>query len=212
MPPRSTPTAVDRPQERRAEGERSTDETKIRMALNLDGEGSSLFDMEIAFFEHMLSHLVKHSLFDLQVWLRGDLSIDAHHSVEDSGILLGRLLKESLGDKRGIYRYGHFTLPMDDTLTTVAIDLSGRSNFTYKGLPKIYEGHFGNYAAELTVEFLEKLAMHAAMNLHVQLHYGENRHHIHESIFKALGRSLRMAVSYDAALGDRIASTKGDLN
>lgn len=191
-----------------AETERKTNETYIKLKINLDGTGNYQFDTEIPFFEHMLSHISKHSGIDIDLFLRGDLGIDCHHSVEDVGIVFGKLLYEALGDKKNIFRYGFFTLPMDETLTTVAIDLSGRFCFRYKG-PKLSKmGKFGIYDSELTLEFLEKFAMHSKMNLHIVVHYGKNRHHIHESIFKALGKSLRMAIHKDT-LG--IPSTKGML-
>lgn len=197
--------------DRRAEGARKTSETDIRMVIGLDGSGKTNLDTEIPFFEHMLSHIAKHGLIDIDLYLRGDLKIDGHHSVEDTAILFGRLMHDSLGDKKGIRRYGHFTLTMDETLTTVAVDLGGRFNFTYKGPDAINVGKFGVYDAELSLEFLQKFAMNAKMNLHVLIHYGENRHHLHESVFKALGRALRMAIEFDPRAGDAVPSTKGML-
>jgi imidazoleglycerol-phosphate dehydratase len=157
----------------------------------------------------MLSHVSKHSGIDMNLFLRGDLEIDCHHSVEDTGIVFGKLLSEALGDKKGIFRYGHFTLPMDEVLTTVALDLSGRYHFKYRGPNLAKMGKFGIYDSELTLEFLEKFAMHAKMNLHVLVHYGKNRHHIHESIFKALGKALKMAIQIQDL--DTMPSTKGML-
>ena len=194
---------------RKAEAVRITTETNILMKLLLDGSGHASLETDIPFFTHMLDHLCRHSMFDLELKLHGDLSIDAHHSVEDAGIVLGNLLHESLGDKKGINRYGHCILPMDETLTTVAVDLSGRYHFSFQA-PGAGEGKFGVYDAELTKEFLSKLAMHGKFNLHVLVHYGDNRHHIHESIFKALGRALRMAVAIDSS-NPSIPSTKGVL-
>jgi len=179
--------------------------------MDLDGSGVAKFDTEIPFFEHMLSHISRHGHIDFDLKLRGDIGIDCHHSVEDTAILFGTLIHEALGDKAGINRYGHFTLTMDEVLTTVAVDLGGRYNFTYRGSDTINQGKFGIYDAELSLEFLQKFAMNAKMNLHVLVHYGENRHHIHESIFKALGRSLRMAVDFDPRAGTSIPSTKGML-
>jgi imidazoleglycerol-phosphate dehydratase len=196
---------------RRAEAARKTSETDIRLAIALDGNGNTNLDTEIPFFEHMLSHIAKHGLIDIDLHLRGDLGIDGHHSVEDTAILFGQLLHTALGDKKGIRRYGHFTLTMDETLTTVAVDLGGRFNFTYRGPDAIKTGKFGVYDAELTLEFLQKFAMNAKMNLHVLIHYGENRHHLHESVFKALGRALRMAVEMDPRAADSVPSTKGML-
>ncbi len=197
--------------DRRAEGARKTSETDIRLSIGLDGTGKTALDTEIPFFEHMLTHIAKHGLIDIDLHLRGDLEIDGHHSVEDTAILFGKLLHEALGDKKGIRRYGHFTLTMDETLTTVAVDLGGRFNFTYKGPEAINVGRFGVYDAELSLEFLQKFAMNARMNLHVLVHYGENRHHLHESIFKALGRALRMAIEVDPRAADAVPSTKGVL-
>ena len=188
---------------------RKTAETDISMELNLDGTGKADLSAGIPFFEHMLDHVCRHGLLDMQLQLQGDLEIDCHHSVEDAAIVFGRLLREALGDKAGIFRYGHFTLPMDEVLVGVAVDLGGRYHFSSRGSDVINEGKFGIYDAELTLEFLRKLAMNAAMNLHVVLHTGENRHHIHEGIFKALGRALRMAVQIDPGRSGQIASTKG---
>ena len=196
---------------RKVRRSRKTSETQIELEMDLDGSGAAKFDTEIPFFEHMLSHISRHGHIDLDLKLRGDIGIDCHHSVEDTAILFGTLIHEALGDKAGINRYGHFTLTMDEVLTTVAVDLGGRYNFTYRGSDTINQGKFGIYDAELSLEFLQKFAMNAKMNLHVLVHYGENRHHIHESIFKALGRSLRMAVDFDPRAGTSIPSTKGML-
>jgi imidazoleglycerol-phosphate dehydratase len=188
---------------------RKTTETDIKLSLNLYGKGEYLFDTEIPFFEHMLSHICKHGKIDMDLFLRGDIGIDCHHSVEDTAILLGGMIHKLLGTKKGINRYGHFTLTMDEVLTTVAVDLGGRFFYKYTG-PEL-SGKFGIYDAELSSEFLQKLALNAKMNLHVVVHYGENRHHIHESIFKALGRALRMAIALDLDSPDSIPSTKGIL-
>lgn len=196
---------------RRAAYSRRTSETDISMSIDLDGSGVYELHTDLPFFDHMLSHVSKHGLIDINLNLRGDLEIDGHHSVEDTAIVFGTLLREALGDKAGITRYGHFTLTMDEVLTTVAVDLGGRFNFTYKGPESIKDGKFGVYDAELSLEFLQKFAMNAAMNLHVVVHYGDNRHHIHESVFKALGRALRMAAERDVRLGGAIYSTKGVL-
>ncbi|EMK00327.1 imidazoleglycerol-phosphate dehydratase HisB [Leptospira sp. WS58.C1] len=189
--------------------ERKTSETDIKLSLNIRGTGNYKFDTQIPFFEHMLSHVSKHGLLDIDLWLRGDIEIDCHHSVEDTAILLGSTLHKQLGDKAGIRRYGHYTLPMDEVLTTVAVDLGGRYYYKYTG-PEL-AGKFGIYDAELSLEFLQKFALNAKMNLHVHVHYGENRHHIHESIFKAFGKALRMAIEIDPAAGGAIPSTKGVL-
>jgi imidazoleglycerol-phosphate dehydratase len=188
---------------------RKTSETDIKLDLNIHGSGKYRFDTEIPFFEHMLSHIAKHGLVDMDLHLRGDIGIDCHHSVEDTAILFGQMIHKQLGDKKGIFRYGHFTLPMDEVLTTVAVDLGGRYYFKYTG-PAL-DGKFGIYDAELTLEFLQKLALNAKMNLHVVVHYGENRHHIHESIFKGLGKALRQAIAIDEKSMGQIPSTKGML-
>lgn len=188
---------------------RKTSETDIQLSLGLYGKGEYLFDTEIPFFEHMLSHICKHGNIDMNLFLRGDIGIDCHHSVEDTAILLGGMIHKQLGDKKGINRYGHFTLTMDEVLTTVAVDLGGRYYYKYTG-PEL-KGKFGIYDAELSLEFLQKLALNAKMNLHVVVHYGENRHHIHESIFKGLGRALRMAIAKDPDSPHSIPSTKGIL-
>lgn len=188
---------------------RKTQETDIRLSLNPRGKGKYSFDTEIPFFEHMLSHIAKHGMIDLDVWLRGDIGIDCHHSVEDTAILMGKTLHKLLGDKSGIRRYGHFTITMDEVLTTVAVDLGGRFFFKYTG-PEL-TGKFGIYDAELSLEFMQKFALNAKMNLHIVVHYGENRHHIHESIFKGLGKALRMALSLDPDAEGAIPSTKGVL-
>ena len=189
---------------------RVTKETSIDLTLNVYGEGKTQFQTDIPFFEHMLDHVARQSLMDIDLKLKGDIGIDCHHSVEDTRIALGNLLHQSLGDKSGIGRYGHFTITMDEVLATVALDLGGRFSFVWKAPDKIREGKFGIYDAELSLEFLEKFAQNARMNLHVLVHYGENRHHIHEAVFKALGRALRMAVEKDPRRSG-VASTKGVL-
>ena len=196
---------------RTATKQRATSETTIAMKIDLDGTGQYRLDTEIPFFDHMLSHISKHGLIDIDLNLRGDIDIDCHHSVEDTAIVFGGLMHEALGDKTGISRYGHFTLTMDEVLTTVACDFGGRFNFTYNGPDSIKDGKFGIYDAELSLEFLQKFAMNARMNLHVLVHYGENRHHIHEAVFKGLGRAMRMAVEKSTRVPDQVVSTKGVL-
>ncbi len=196
---------------RMAQASRKTSETDIDLRIDLDGSGVTRFDTGIPFFDHMLDHVGRHGLIDIDLKLKGDLGIDCHHSVEDTAIVFGGLLHQALGDKAGIRRYGHFTLTMDEVLTTVAVDLGGRFNFTYNGSDVVKQGKFGVYDAELSLEFLQKFAMNAKMNLHVLVHYGDNRHHIHESIFKAFGRALRMALEKDDRAGKSIPSTKGML-
>ena len=186
---------------------RKTSETDIQLSLNIRGTGEYRFDTQIPFFEHMLSHISKQGHIDMDLFLRGDIEIDCHHSVEDTAILMGAMIHKQLGDKKGIQRYGHFTITMDEVLTTVAVDFGGRFYFKYTGPP--LDGKFGIYDAELSLEFLQKFALNAKMNLHVLVHYGENRHHIHESIFKGLGKAIRMAISYDQNALNSIPSTKG---
>ena len=176
---------------------RKTKETNISLDINIDGSGKLTGDIPIPFFHHMLQHLCKYSLINLNIDLKGDLEIDCHHSVEDTAICLGTALKQALGDKSGIFRFGHCTLTMDEVLTTTAVDISGRPYFSYQGKSLNTMGKFGIYDSELTLEFLHKLSIHSMMNLHVLVHYGENRHHIHESIFKSLGFALRHAVTID---------------
>lgn len=190
---------------------RETKETQIDLNLQLDGNGNLSGEIPIPFFEHMLDHLTRYSLFDLHLSLKGDLGIDCHHSVEDTAIVLGDALHQALGDKAGIVRYGSMTLPMDETLVTVAIDLSGRPYYRYSGTDLVSMGKFGIYDSELTDEFFHKLSIHAKANIHVVVHHGQNRHHIHEAIFKATGFALRQAVSYDSRRGKQIPSTKGVL-
>ncbi|MEX2118390.1 MAG: imidazoleglycerol-phosphate dehydratase HisB [Pirellulales bacterium] len=185
---------------------RKTAETEIRLELNLDGTGQSRLATGVGFFDHMLALLARHSAMDLVVEAAGDLDVDQHHTVEDVGICFGSALKQALGDKAGIRRYGHFTLPMEETLATASIDLGGRYFMVFKAdfpSPKI-----GNFDSELVEDFWQAAAANALMNLHVLVHYGRNSHHISEAIFKATARALRMAVEADPRIGD-VPSTKG---
>ena len=188
--------------------ERKTAETQITVELLLDGSGEARVVTGVGFFDHMLTLLAKHAGIDLRVEAQGDLDVDQHHTVEDVGIALGTALKQALGDKAGIRRYGHFALPMEETLCSVAIDLGGRPYFVFKAAfpsPKI-----GEFDSELVAEFWQALAMNAQCNLHVQIHYGANSHHIAEAIFKATARALRMAAESDPRLKG-VPSTKGTL-
>jgi imidazoleglycerol-phosphate dehydratase len=186
--------------------ERTTRETTIHLHLNLDGTGQVQSATGVGFFDHMLEHLARHSLFDLQVSCQGDLHIDAHHSVEDVGICLGQALHQALGDKAGIRRFGHCILPMDETLVTAAVDLSGRAACVWHAdLPRI---QLGAFPAELAEEFWRAVVYHGHFNLHVLLHHGRNVHHMVEAIFKACARALRMAVELDPRT-QGIPSTKG---
>jgi len=196
------------PTPRTAEIRRETSETKIVLALNLDGTGQSQLATGIGFFDHMLDLLARHSLIDLRVEAQGDLHVDAHHTVEDVGICLGKALVQALGDKAGIRRYGSATLPMDEVLATVAIDLSGRAFCAWQAdLPPEMLGSFN---APLAEEFWRAVAGNGAFNLHVLAHYGRNSHHVVEAIFKATARALRQAIEPDGR-GGGIPSTKGVL-
>lgn len=192
---------------RTASKERITKETQIRLELDLDGDGRLQGETGIGFFDHMLDLLVKHAGFGLKLDVKGDLEIDGHHTVEDFGIVLGTALKEALGDKKGIERYGHMLLPMDEVLVMLALDLGGRPYLVYDvELP--FET-IGNFETELVEEFLRAFTTAAGMNLHVRLLDGRNTHHIIEGVFKALARALKMAVKVDEKGG--IPSTKGIL-
>ncbi|MFO0809594.1 MAG: imidazoleglycerol-phosphate dehydratase HisB [Gemmataceae bacterium] len=187
---------------------RATAETAIELTLDLDGTGRAEVATGVGFFDHMLTHVAKHGLFDLTVKAAGDLHIDAHHTVEDIGIVLGQAIKQALGDKAGIRRYGDCTLPMDETLVTAAVDLSGRPFFGWR--VDVPNETLGTFASQLGEEFWRAVANAAAINLHVIGHYGRNTHHILEAIFKATGRALRQAVEIDPRVGG-IPSTKGVL-
>lgn len=193
---------------RQADITRETAETKVSVALNLDGNGNGEINTGIGFFDHMLTLLASHSRFDMKVACRGDLQVDGHHSVEDIGITLGQALQKALGDRRGINRYGSFFLPMDETLALVSLDLSGRPYLVYECgdmAPMI-----GDFDTELTEEFLRALAVHGGITLHVKILYGKNSHHKIEAIFKGLGHALRQATERDSRNGN-IPSTKGVL-
>lgn len=187
---------------------RETSETSIEATWNLDGEGRADVATGVGFLDHMLNLFAKHGAFDLTLRARGDLHVDAHHTVEDVGLVLGQALCEAAGDKAGIRRYGHFTLPMDETLVTVAVDLSGRSYLVLNAplsVPKI-----GDFDAELHEDFWQAFAAQARCNLHIVLHHGRNAHHIVEAVFKCTARALRMALESDPRMPG-IPSTKGAL-
>ena len=191
---------------RTATVDRQTRETKIQLELNLDGTGTSSIQTGVGFFDHMLELFARHGCFDLSVVADGDLHVDQHHTVEDTGICLGLAFREALGDKAGIRRYGHFTLPMEETLVTTAVDLSGRYYLVFGASfpsPKI-----GDFDSELVEDFWQAFAANALCNLHVQLHYGRNAHHISEAIFKCLARTLRVATEDDPRMSG-VPSTKG---
>ena len=196
------------PTPRTADVRRETGETKITLAVNLDGTGRGQLATGVGFFDHMLTLLAKHSLIDLTVEAKGDLHVDAHHTVEDVGICFGLALKQALGDKAGIRRYGSATLPMDEVLVTSAIDLSGRSFCVWQA--ELPPELLGTFNAPLAEEFWRAVAGSGALNLHVVCHHGRNSHHIVEGIFKATARALRQAVELDPR-GGGVPSTKGVL-
>ena len=193
---------------RTAKIERKTAETRIEIELSLDGSGRCRTDTGVGFFDHMLTLLAKHAAFDLSIKAVGDLEVDQHHTVEDVGICFGSAVKEALGDKSGIRRYGHFTLPMDETLLTSAIDLGGRAHFVFNA--EFPTSKIGQFDSQLVAEFWQAFAANALCNLHVNLHYGQNGHHIAEAIFKATARAIRMAVGSDPGISG-VPSTKGTL-
>jgi imidazoleglycerol-phosphate dehydratase len=193
---------------RTAQVHRETGETKIDLTLDLDGAGRATIGTGIGFFDHMLTLLTRHSLIDLTVQARGDLHVDAHHTVEDVGICYGRALAQALGDKAAIRRYGDATVPMDETLVTAAIDLSGRPFCVWHA--EVPNETLGTFNAQLAEEFWRAVSSSGALTLHVLCHHGRNTHHIIEGIFKATARALRQAVELDPR-GTGVPSTKGVL-
>ena len=193
---------------RTAHIQRKTAETDISLMLDLDGGGKSEIQTGVGFFDHMLTLFAKHGLFDLEVRADGDLEVDQHHTVEDVGICLGQALAEALGEKRGIVRYGSITLPMEETLVTSAVDLSGRFWFVDKF--RFPTEKIGEFDAQLVEVFWQAAAANALMNLHLVLHHGENSHHIAEGLFKATARALRAAVAIDPRQ-EGVPSSKGTL-
>jgi len=194
---------------RSAELERKTGETAIRISLDLDGKGRPEITTGIAFFDHMLTLTAVHGFFDLSLKAQGDLEVDSHHTVEDVGIVMGMAFHQALGDRRGIRRYGHAVIPMDDALAAVTVDLSNRPFLVYRVQPVQPAGADFNVA--VAREFFRAFANHAGLNLHINLFYGENEHHILEAIFKGLGRALDAAVSLDPRSSSSIPSSKGVL-
>lgn len=188
---------------------RRTVETDIRIELNLDGQGSFAGETGVGFFDHMLAQIARHGMIDLSVRADGDLHVDAHHTVEDVGIGIGQALAEAWGDKAGLSRYGHAWVPLDEALSRVVIDLSGRPGLFYGA--RYPSERIGAFDTELVREFFQGLVNHADMTLHMDNLKGANSHHIAETLFKAFGRALRMAASRDPRLGDSTPSTKGSL-
>jgi len=192
--------------QRTAEIHRKTKETDISVSLNLDGKGDTSPATGVGFLDHMLDLFGRHSLIDLSVAAKGDLHVDAHHTVEDVGIVLGQAIDKAVGDKRGINRYGWAMVPMDESLAQVAVDLSGRPAFVFN--VKFPAPLIGAFPSELVEEFFKALCNSAKMNLHITVPYGGNAHHVAEAIFKAVARALRMAVSFEPR-NDGVPSTKG---
>lgn len=194
---------------RKASITRKTNETEITVSVNLDGSGIAKMDTGVSFLEHMLDQVARHGLIDIEIKAKGDLHIDAHHTVEDIGITLGQAVSEALGDKKGIRRYGHAYVPLDEALSRVVIDFSGRPGLEYDvTYPR---ARIGEFDVDLIVEFFQGFCNHALSTIHIDSIRGHNAHHIAETIFKAFGRAIRMALEADSRLGDVIPSTKGSL-
>ena len=188
---------------------RNTSETQIELTLNLDGSGEVDLSTGLAFFEHMLTQIARHGLIDLRIKATGDLDVDAHHMVEDVGIVLGQALHEATGDKSGLTRYGHAYVPLDEALSRVVVDLSGRPGLFYD--VEYTRGRVGDFDLDLLREFFQGLVNHGMLTLHLDNVKGENAHHQAETLFKAFGRALRMAVAVDPRMGNAVPSTKGSL-
>jgi len=189
--------------------ERNTKETKIKMTLNLDGSGKANIQTGVGFMDHMLELFAFHGSFDLNIVCQGDIQVDSHHTVEDLGIVLGMCIKEALGDKKGITRYGQMSIPMDEAMVTTTLDLSGRPYLVYNAvLPMPI---LGQYETEMTKEFFKAVSDQSLMTLHIYENYGENTHHIIEAMFKSFARALKQAVFIDEMNKDEIISSKGVL-
>ena len=192
-----------------ADVQRNTSETQIRVHVNLDGTGKAQLSTGIGFFDHMLDQIARHGLIDLEIDAKGDLHIDGHHTVEDVGITLGQAFAKAVGDKKGIRRYGHAYVPLDEALSRVVIDFSGRPGLHMRVPFKA--GMVGSFDTQLTYEFFQGFVNHAGVTLHIDNLHGENAHHQAETVFNAFARALRMALERDERLGDVIPSTKGSL-
>ena len=194
---------------RTAEVSRDTAETRISVKINLDGSGEAKLNTGIGFFDHMLDQIARHALIDIEIQAQGDLHVDGHHTVEDVGIALGQAVRQAVGDKKGIRRYGHAYVPLDEALSRVVIDLSGRPglfmNVAFKS------GMIGGFDSQLTHEFFQGFANHALATLHIDNLRGDNAHHQAETVFKAFARALRSALELDVRAGEAIPSTKGSL-
>ncbi|HSX91780.1 MAG TPA: imidazoleglycerol-phosphate dehydratase HisB [Hydrogenophaga sp.] len=200
---------VPGPHDRAAQVQRNTNETQIGVRINLDGAGVAVLSTGIGFFDHMLDQIARHGLIDLEIIAKGDLHIDGHHTVEDVGITLGQAFAQAVGDKKGIRRYGHAYVPLDEALSRVVIDFSGRPGLHMRVPFKA--GMIGAFDTQLTYEFFQGFVNHAGVTLHVDNLHGENAHHQAETVFKAFARAVRFALERDPRLGDAIPSTKGSL-
>ena len=194
---------------RQAQVKRETLETRVEATLVVDGEGRARNNTGVAFLDHMLDQVARHGLFNLDIAAQGDLEVDAHHTVEDVGITLGQAFAEAVGDKAGIVRYGHALVPLDEALSRVVVDISGRPGLWYEvAFPR---ARIGDFDVDLLREFFQGFVNHAAVTLHIDALKGRNAHHVAETVFKAFGRALRMACALDAGLGGAMPSTKGAL-
>ncbi len=194
---------------RRARIERNTLETQIKLSLDLDGCGEAQLDSGLPFFDHMLNQIARHGQFDLELAAKGDLEVDAHHTVEDVGITLGQAFTQALGEKTGLCRYGHAYVPLDEALSRVVVDLSGRPGLSYK--VEFTRSRVGDFDIDLLREFFQGFVNHAQVTLHLDNLRGNNAHHQAETLFKAFGRALRMAVTPDPRMANILPSTKGAL-
>jgi len=195
--------------QRKAEVERITNETRIQVSVNLDGSGNCKLETGVPFLEHMLDQVARHGLIDIEIIAKGDLHIDAHHTVEDVGITLGQAVAKAVGDKTGLVRYGHALVPLDEALSRVVIDFSGRPGLVY--LADYPRAMIGEFDVDLLHEFFQGFVNHAGVTLHIDNIRGDNAHHIAETIFKAFGRAVRMALSFDERMEGVMPSTKGAL-
>ena len=194
---------------RTAQVERNTLETQVKVTINLDGQGTASFNTGLPFLDHMLDQVARHGMIDMEIVSHGDLHIDAHHSVEDIGITLGQAFAKALADKKGIYRYGHAYVPLDESLSRVTIDFSGRPGLFYD--VSFNRGMIGGFDVDLFREFFQGFVNHAGVTLHIDNIKGGNAHHIAETVFKAFGRAVRMAISHDSRMAGIMPSTKGSL-
>jgi imidazoleglycerol-phosphate dehydratase len=194
---------------RKAEIKRNTNETQIALGVNLDGTGIAKLDTGIPFFEHMLDQVARHSLIDLTIKAKGDIQVDAHHTIEDVVITLGQAVSKAIGDKKGVRRYGHAYVPLDEALSRVVIDFSGRPGLEYR--VEFPRGRVGDFDVDLIHEFFQGFCNHVQATLHIDNLRGQNSHHIAETVFKAFGRALRMGLERDPRMAEMVPSTKGSL-